>query len=538
MERLRAALSGENTPSVTRIIDIIRQMSDKADVLSTQDLAEAIGHDLTTMVKVMKAANCLQFNPSALEVSTMARAVSVIGFNKIQNLALSLMLLEGAENRVHSAEAREVSGRALCSALLAEEVTRQLGLADPEEAFVVTALRSYGRLLLSTFLTEDYRQALQLSEQVPPERAFRLTFGLTPLEVSQRLLADTNLSGLRPGLFQPLSPALLRSKNPAPEEALLVSVDLAVAFTALISRPEISSADYERLTDELLDKYSAVVDLDRDALKGILETVRTRLDNFGRAQGIEVFGSHLMQRIKCIGEGTRFAAATPAASAASARPAVAAVSERDVAPARGPLAAALRKIRGLLTPAPVARPAPTVPPAGPAGPAAPAAPAPPAPPAPPVNAHEVFTTAATAFGKAMRLEACVVFVPGADGLRYAAWAGDGPLFRQIENQPLIDPTRRDVFTVCLTKGDDVLIQDPLETRIAPFVPAWFQGALQGGPFLLLPIKDGAGVVAVICGVGARGRRIELGITRLAQFRTIRQLLGELRPALAAREAAA
>ncbi len=495
LDRLRRALTEGETPCVARVIEIISRMSDKADSLSTQDLAEAIGRDMTAMIKVMKAANCLQFNPSALEVSTVTRAVSVIGFNKIQNLTLSLLLLEGAENRANSHESCDVSARSLCGALLAEELTRGLSLADPEEAFVCTALRGYGRLMLSTFLIDEYREAVQLAATMPEDRAFRLVFGLTPLEVSQHLLGQVNLAGLGSGLFQPLPPALLQHKHPSREEALQLAATLATGLSDLLNKPDLTTADYEGQADRWLEQFRPAFGLDRDALKEIFDRVRNRLDDFKRAQDVEVFNSAILQRINSLADGLEISV-TPA----PARPPKSSIANvpEGLLSARGPLAAAVKRIRDVLGP----HRAP---------------------------ANTAYTLAASAMRAALHLEGCVVFVREEPGVRYRAAAGEGAIFRQIEGEPLIDPARRDVFTVCVSKGDDVLIQDSSDERIAPFIPAWFHDALGGGPFLLLPLKDSLGVFAVICGIAARGRRIELGITRLAQFKTLRKLLSGLRP---------
>lgn len=503
LERIREALTGSETACVGQIIDIIRKMSDKADTLSIQDLAEAIGHDMTTMVKVMKAANCLQFNPSALEVSTVARAVSVIGFNKIQNLALSLMLLEGAENRVNSAEGREVSGQALCSALLAEEVIRALSLADPEEAFVCAALRNYGRLLLSTFLVEEYRHAMAMTQTTSPDKAFRLTFGLTPLEVSQRILGEVRLSGIGPEMFLPASPSLLHCKHPGTEESLLVAAEFAAAFSELVSSPELKSDDYERKVAQLMEVYATPLTLNPEMLKGMIETVRTRLESFGRAEGYDAFSSVLMQRIKHLADGTSFHAVEKRRTEAKA---AAPGTDFLFSPARGPLASAVKKMKRLLEQSPV-------------------------------DVHQIFGVAATTTRKVLKLESCVVFVRDPNGTHYSACSGDGSLFGRIEGRPLINPGNRDVFTVCLSQGEDVLIQDPAESRIAPFVPEWFREALHGGSFVLLPVKDSDGVFGVICGVARPGNRIELGISRLPQFRGMRALLNQLRSLAGQKQAA-
>jgi hypothetical protein len=108
----------------------------------------------------------------------------------------------------------------------------------------------------------------------------------------------------------------------------------------------------------------------------------------------------------------------------------------------------------------------------------------------------------------------------------------------IRNQPVLDPHRKDVFTVCLARGEDVLIQDPDDPRILPFIPDWFQRIPGKGPFLLLPVKDSGGTFAIICGTTGKTDRIELNATRLQQLKLLRNHLGAIRSSLVQSRAAA
>jgi hypothetical protein len=352
---------------------------------------------------------------------------------------------------------------------------------------------------LSSFLVEEYRQAVRLSEQMPADRAFRLTFGLTPLEVSQRIIGEVNIAGIGSTMFQPVSSALLRKKNPSGEELLVLSADFAAGFSELVSQRELNGAAYEKEAEQFLEKYRTSLGLADEALKEVVGSVCGRLDNFGRTQGLDVFGGRLTQRIKNISEEADFSA-DPLPRRSSDAAANPAAVEVQLSPARGPLAGAVKRINALLAENPI-------------------------------DALQAFIVANESIRKALRLDSCVTFVRDGEGPCYAACSGEGPLFRRIQNQRLIDPTRRDVFTVCLSQGEDVLIQDPSEARIAAFIPEWFREVANGGSFLLLPVKDDGGVFAVLCGLAARDRRIEHGITRLAQFRMLRSLLSRLRPSL-------
>src|SRR6185503_10597940 len=112
LHRVREGLAHSETACVTQVLEVLQEMAQKADRLSIQDLADLIGRDLTTVTKVMKAAHCLGYNPAGIEVTTLSEAIAVIGFDKIRNLVLSLLLIETAEGRGAVTEARDVAALA------------------------------------------------------------------------------------------------------------------------------------------------------------------------------------------------------------------------------------------------------------------------------------------------------------------------------------------------------------------------------------------------------------------------------------------
>ena len=155
-----------------------------------------------------------------------------------------------------------------------------------------------------------------------------------------------------------------------------------------------------------------------------------------------------------------------------------------------------------------------------------------------MDARKVFTVAARAVKAGLRLRSCLVFLQEPGSPLFAAAVGAGPMFHEIRNQPLIDPGHRDVFTVCIARGEDVLIKNPDDATIAPFIPGWFRGSVSKGSVALLPVKDLDGTFAMICGVVGMAERIELTGPRLQQLKKLRGYLGMLREAGFERRSAA
>ncbi len=499
--RVREALTHRDTACVAQVLKVVQEMSNKAEDLSVQDLAELICRDLTTVAKIMRAANCLGYNPSAVDVTTLPEAISVIGFETIRNLVISLLLMENAEKRFGADESHDVAAVALSSAMTTQAIAQRMSGLNPEQAFVCGALRHYGKLLLSTFLPDEFLDAQELAKERPVDGAYQEVFGLTPLELGRRILSESNLSKVIQHALEPALPDMIRSKKLNDADKLIVISDFSAKLCELLDEPELSTKSYQAGVEQLLKNYSSSLALEQDDLKEIIAQVSRMMNSVGRAQGFQSFASPIVNRLELI------AAGRPLESARRVSATTDGTSDEARASAADPLVIGLAEVERLIGVAPV-------------------------------DARKVFTVAARAVKAGLRLRSCLVFLQEPDSPLFAAAVGAGPMFHEIRNQPLIDPGHRDVFTVCIARGEDVLIKNPDDATIAPFIPGWFRGSVSKGSMALLPVKDLDGTFAMICGVVGMAERIELTGPRLQQLKKLRGYLGMLREAGFERRSAA
>jgi len=131
---------------------------------------------------------------------------------------------------------------ALCSGLVAQQVSRDRGTPDPEQAFVGASLRNFGRLLLATYLTDQYHEARSSPTKKLTDEAYREVFGLTALELGFELLQSTNLpTGVLDALRE-FSPQTLAMVGPESASLLIVS-EFAVKLCELAMNRELTTED-------------------------------------------------------------------------------------------------------------------------------------------------------------------------------------------------------------------------------------------------------------------------------------------------------
>lgn len=124
---------------------------------SLGNLSEEVLKDVALTHKLLRMVNTVHFSHAGgAGVGTVSRAVALIGFAGIRNMALSVLLLEHMNDRAHAAVLREQFIRSLMAATLAGELS---GVArDGEDAFLSAMFQSLGRLLTEYYFPEEAHQ--------------------------------------------------------------------------------------------------------------------------------------------------------------------------------------------------------------------------------------------------------------------------------------------------------------------------------------------------------------------------------------------
>ena len=84
--------------------------------------------------------------------------------------------------------------------------------------------------------------------------------------------------------------------------------------------------------------------------------------------------------------------------------------------------------------------------------------------------------------------------------------------------------RRDVFGICLTRREDVLIRDTSDPKLRAFLPEWLMGEGTVRSFILLPLVGEAGVFALIVGTRNGTEPIQLSSREVQLLKALRQHL--------------
>ena len=316
--RINAGLESSLVPMIGQILRIIRDISGKSERMSVGDLVEFINGEPTIMARIVSIASSVGYNSSGAEINSVHHAISLIGFDRVRTLAISILLLESA-NSEHTAKAnRELAGTALIGGLAAAEMCRRKVSADPELAFICGALRNYGRMLAATFLAREYAEMLKTPSRTGADETFRLTFGLTPLELGQHIMTSLKLPKTILNTLVSLPSEERRHCSSNASNAVLGAADFGLRFAEALQGPESDVSSFEHRIELLSNEYDVDFYLSRGDIRELLESLTGVLDSFRQRAGTYVGTVAMFRRL----ENLTHKRALPAVLAPIVEPAV------------------------------------------------------------------------------------------------------------------------------------------------------------------------------------------------------------------------
>jgi eukaryotic-like serine/threonine-protein kinase len=127
-------------------------------------LSQEVLKDVALTNKLLRMVNTAHFSQAGSGgVNTVSRAVALVGFAGIRNMALSLVLLERMHDKSHAQQLKEEFLRSLMAGHLAGELSHLA--RDAEEVFIGALFQNLGRLLTEFYFPEE---AVQIRTLVKP----------------------------------------------------------------------------------------------------------------------------------------------------------------------------------------------------------------------------------------------------------------------------------------------------------------------------------------------------------------------------------
>jgi len=278
----------------------------------TSALADSIIKDVSLTNKLLRMVNTAYFQQFGGSVSTVSRAVSILGFQKVRNAALSLMLFDHLQNKVQAADLKDQVTASYFSGVMSRELVAKLGIKNAEEAFICAMFHRLGRLLAVFYLHDESCEVSRVA------KARGITEDVAAVEVLGMSYTDLGLGvakqwNLPERIVSSMKTASVAGIGNTDESKLRALSELSNRLADAAASP--NARVREGLMKSIDADFGKPLGLDADKFDALLRSAAETFSGEVRAMGLPLGSGGFMKGLRNLSPAVDPAAAAAAATA-------------------------------------------------------------------------------------------------------------------------------------------------------------------------------------------------------------------------------
>ena len=152
---LRRMRHKSDFPALSESVSAINKIAN-SETESIDKLSNTILKDFALTNKLLRLVNSAYFRPAGGgNISTVSRAVIVLGFEAVRNIAITVLLFEHLQNKGNANQLKEDFLRANLAGVLAKDIGAAAKMRDLEQSFICALFHGLGRLLSQFYFPEE-----------------------------------------------------------------------------------------------------------------------------------------------------------------------------------------------------------------------------------------------------------------------------------------------------------------------------------------------------------------------------------------------
>ena len=491
---LRRMRHKSDFPALSESVSAINKIAN-SETESITKLSNSILKDFALTNKMLRLVNSAYFRPAGGgNISTVSRAVVVLGFEAVRNIAITVMLFEHLQNKANANQLKEEFLRANLAGILAKDLTATAQMRDLEQTFICSLFHSLGRLLSQYYFPEESDEIRRVIAQksCTEDQASLQVLGISFEDMGIAIAKQWGFPPLIVGTMRKLPAGAVR-KATTQEDRLRVISSFSNELCNVISLATPEARDKEM--KKVMVRFAEAMPLDE---KQVMQTVQRSVEEVGEFARI----IHLNTQQTQFGRQMRsFAKGNASESGAavdeenvedSENEGVLAEADENVerVDAQAILTAGIQDISNTLVEG--------------------------------FKLNDILRIILETMYRAMGFKRVVLCIRDAKANAMQGRFGYGPNANEVAKAFRFPLTfTPDIFHAATSKGVDILISDIDDPKIASRIPEWFRKAVPAHSFVLLPLNiKGSPVALIYADHDAKGG-IDIPEKELSLLRTLR-----------------
>ncbi|MFZ6819161.1 HDOD domain-containing protein [Undibacterium sp. Ji22W] len=269
LEKIR---SDKNLPTLGVAINKVVQITSSGED-SVSELAHFILSDVALTQKILHLSNTITYRTlGGVSVTTISRAIFLLGFDTIKASALATLLVDGFRDQKQAQSVRKELVQALCASVTAREIARHNRHPKSEEAAVAALFKNIGRILVASFdhLLYDKIQVLSKEDSQNAIGVCNELLGCSFERFGESVLQDWKIPD---SIILALQPIYGEPKKSTQDSEWVKQVaNLSEAVASILVQSDSKLSVKERCAP-LIKRFGNALDFNAEQLEIILKSV-------------------------------------------------------------------------------------------------------------------------------------------------------------------------------------------------------------------------------------------------------------------------
>ncbi|WP_319238262.1 HDOD domain-containing protein [uncultured Propionivibrio sp.] len=492
-------------PALSDSVSTINKIT-RSDKESIAALSTSILKDFSLTNKILRLVNSVYYRQAGGgSISTISRAVLVLGFDAVRNMAVTVMLFEHLQDKVGTGSLKDEFLRANLAAILAKDISEKNAPREVEQIFICALFHGLGRLLCHYHFVDESQEIRRLVEQksVSEEVAALQVLGVSFEDLGMGIAKSWGFPPLIVNAMRNLPAGKVR-KATSNEERMRVLSSLANELCGLISavEPDQRQAELRKMSTRFGENFPQ----GEQGLREAIDRSFVEISQFATIIGINMKQSVFAKQMRAWGAKTLVAAGkdatvpdggetilaegVPSGALGATSPDDPSNAGDSVASSEAILMAGIQDISNTLVEE--------------------------------FKLNDLLRIILETMFRAKNFKRVILCVRDPLSNRMIGRFGFGPdameLAQRFKFSLEFTP---DIFHAALSKNVDILISDTSDTKIVGRIPEWFRKGINAGTFVIFPLSIKSAAVAMIYADADLAGEIVISERELALLRTLR-----------------
>jgi len=293
---LRRIRSKSDFPVMSGVINEINNIvaSESED---SSKLAQVILQDFSLTNKLLKMVNTVSYSQFGGKINTISKTVSILGFETVRNIAMSLIVMDFLQNKSQAQELKDVVVSSFFSGIVAVQLSEWKSAQEVEEAMICSMFFNLGRMLTKFYFFDESEEIARImkSQGVDEDTAAIEVLGISYNELGIGIAKSWNFpDSLIAGMQQ------IKGDNAIDPEGNMGRLNVAVNMANELCSVSLlsDSKSQEQALSKINMRYSGVTDASEEKLASALTSSLQDLSQRSKILGIDTSKSSLLKNIK------------------------------------------------------------------------------------------------------------------------------------------------------------------------------------------------------------------------------------------------